>query len=171
MKPKTRELLVRLELADWFANCERPFEANPDVVRVGTWKEALAIWTTQASDDARIESQNELTVNLAKRQRLSGWNSTVQELKPVIVTLLESKLVDSAVLTRLPNDGRDVVLKALHWDFLGLCMAREYEDCVATKYHQLQEYLYLSGRWPCGWIGAVPDDMEGAFAMGKMAVL
>lgn len=50
-------------------------------------------------------------------------------------------------------------------------MAREYEDFVKTKYHQLQEVLYLDGRWPCGWTGEVPDDMENAFAMGKLAVL
>lgn len=171
MKPKTIELLTRLETADWFSNCERPLEATPDLVPVGTWKEALAVWSTQASDDARIESQNELTVNLSKRQSLGGWNSTAQALKPLVVSLLEKKFADPAVLARIPGDARDLVIQALRWDLLGLCMAREYEDLVASKYHKLQEGLYLAGRWPCGWIGEVPDDMENAFAVGKLAVL
>jgi hypothetical protein len=138
---------------------------------VGTWTEALAVWATEASDDARIESQNELTVNLFKRQSLSGWNSMVQQVKPMVVALLEKKLAAPAVLGRVPSDAQDVVLKALRWDLVGLCMAREYEDLVATKYHTLQEHLYLAGRWPCGWIGEVPDDMESAFVTGKLAVL
>lgn len=171
MNSNTSELLVWLEKADWFCNCEKPLEANPDVAPVRTWREALDVWANQVSDDARIESQNELTVNLSKRQSMSGWNSTVQELKPLVAGLLERKWASPALLTRVPSDAREVVFKALRWDFLGLCMAREYEDLVPTKYHELQERFYLAGRWPCGWIGEVPDDMEGAFAMGKLAVL
>jgi len=171
MKPNTRELLQRLEAADWFYNCGHPLDSSLDAVHINTWKEALAVWTTQASDDARIESQNELTVTLSKHQGLSGWNLTVQELKPLVVGLTERKLAAPAVLGRVPVEGRETVLKALRWDLLGLCLAREYEDLVVTEYHQLLEQLYLAGRWPCGWIGEVPDDMEGAFAMGKLAVL
>lgn len=171
MKTKTNELLARLETADWFSNCERHLEETTDVVHVGTWKDALTIWATQVSDDARIESQNELTVNLSKRQSLSGWNFTAQELRPLVARLVDKKLADVALQARMPIDARGLVLNALRWDLLGLCMAREYEDLVATQYHRLQERLYLAGRWPCGWIGVVPDDMEGAFAMGKLAVL
>ncbi|PKB13886.1 hypothetical protein [Janthinobacterium sp. 64] len=171
MKTKANDLLARLEMADLLSNCERPLEDTAEVVRVSTWKEALAIWTTQASDDARIESQNELTVKLSKRQSLGEWNLTAQELKPLVVRFIEKKMTNNALLARLPNDDRGVVLNALRWDFLGLCMAREYEHLVATQYHRLHEHLYLVGRWPCGWIGEVPDDMESAFEMGKLAVL
>ena len=171
MKSNTRELLQRLEAADWFYYCEQPLESSPDAVRVSTWKEALAVWETQASDDARIESQNELTVALSKGQGLSGWNLAVQELKPLVMKLTEKKLAVPDVLGRVPVEGRETVLKALRWDLLGLCLAREYEDIAVTKYHQLQEHLYLAGRWPCGWIGEVSDDMEDAFAIGKLAVL
>jgi hypothetical protein len=34
----------------------------------------------------------------------------------------------------------------------------------------LTKQLYLGGRFPCGWIGEVPDDFGGAFQMGKLAV-
>ncbi len=53
-----------------------------------------------------------------------------------------------------------------------MCMVREYEDLVPrTRYYELQEQWYLAGRFPCGWIGEVPDEMEGAFEVGKLAVL
>ena len=58
------------------------------------------------------------------------------------------------------------------WDLLAMCMVREYEDLVPrTRYYELQEQWYLAGRFPCGWIGEVPDEMEGAFEVGKLAVL
>jgi hypothetical protein len=40
-----------------------------------------------------------------------------------------------------------------------------------SRYYQLLEYWYLAGHFPCGWIGEVPDDMKGAFQMGKLVVL
>jgi len=35
------------------------------------------------------------------------------------------------------------VLDALRWDLVGLCMAREYEDIIPTRYHALLEHWYL----------------------------
>jgi hypothetical protein len=40
-----------------------------------------------------------------------------------------------------------------------------------TKYYALLEHWYLAGRFPCGWIGEVPDDMKDAFETGRLAVL
>lgn len=171
MKHNTIDLLQRLETADWLCKCAQPLETTIDVVAVRTWEAALEVWSAQTSGDARIESQNELTVSLSKRQNLKGWNLSVQELRPFVFNLIERKLALPTVLSRVPTYGRNVVAQALRWDLLGLCLAREYEDLVLTRYHNLQEHLYLSGRWPCGWIGEVPDEMHGAFAMGKLAVL
>lgn len=174
MNSKTNELLLRLEMTDWFNKAGQPLEASPDVVRVSTWVEALEVCAAQASDDARLEAQNELTVQLAA---LHGgiyrlWNDKVAELKPMVSKLMDKKLSQPAVRVRIPNAAGKNFLDALRWELLGVCMAHEYEDVVSiTKYRELFKYWFLAGHFPCGWIGEVPDDMERAFAMGKLAVL
>jgi hypothetical protein len=174
MKPNTNELLLRLEKADWFCNAGRPVETSPEVVRVSTWAEAFEVCAMQASDDARLEAQNELTVQLSARHSAvyKLWNTKVAELKPLVSKLMDKKLVVPAVRARVPNEAGKNFLDALRWELLGMCMAHEYEDVVSiTKYRELFEYWFLAGHFPCGWIGKVPDDMEGAFQMGKLAVL
>lgn len=174
MKPNTSDLLLRLEMADWFCNAGQPLEPSPGVVRVNTWVEALEVCATQASDDARLEAQNELTVQLSARHVAvyTLWNAKVAELKPLVSKLVDKKLVMSAVRGRVPRVAGNNFVDALRWELLGMCMAHEYEDAVSlTKYRELFEYWFLAGHFPCGWIGEVPDDMEGAFAMGKLAVL
>ncbi|SEL68022.1 hypothetical protein SAMN05216359_113137 [Roseateles sp. YR242] len=174
MKSNTNELLLRLENADWFCNAGQPLEPSPDVVRVSTWAEALEVCATQASDDARLEAQNELTVQLSARHSavFKLWNTKVAEFKPLVGKLMDKKLAMPAVQARVPNEAGKTFLGALRWELLGMCMVHEYEDVVSiTKYCELFEYWFLVGHFPCGWIGEVPDDMEGAFAMGKLAVL
>ena len=143
MNPKTSELLFRLEQADWFINCGKALETRSEVVPVSGWKEALETWATQASDDARIESQAELTVGLFKRQISGSWNPKVAEAKPLIEKLIQEKLASHSVRVRVPSGAEKVVLDALRWDLVGLCMAREYEDIIPTRYHALLEHWYL----------------------------
>jgi hypothetical protein len=174
MKTNTSELLLRLEMADWFCNAGQPLESSPDVAQVSTWGEALEVCATQASDDARLEAQNELTVQLSARHGAAYklWNTKVAELKPLVGKLMDKKLAMSAVRGRVPKEPGNNFVDALRWELLGLCVAHEYEDAVSlTKYRELFEYWFFAGHFPCGWIGEVPDDMEGAFAMGKLAVL
>ncbi len=174
MKPNTSELLLRLETADWFCNTGKPIELTGEVVQIDTWQEALEVCAAQESDDARLEAQNELTVQLSARHSAvyKLWNNKVAELKPLVVKLMDKKLAVPAVRARVPSAAGKVFLDALRWELLGACMAHEYEDAVSvTKYRELFERWFLAGHFPCGWVGEVPDDMEGAFAMGKLAVL
>jgi len=56
------------------------------------------------------------------------------------------------------------------WANTSLARLRE-RVAPLSRYYQLLEYWYLAGHFPCGWIGEVPDDMKGAFQMGKLVVL
>lgn len=173
MNSSTKDFLQRLEQTDWFASCATPLEPTEEVAPVDTWASALEICATQASDDARLEGSNELTVYLFKHDNagLNQWNSKSAELKPRVLRLIHEKLATAATKGRIPVEPGKTFRSALEWDVLVLCMAHEYGDVVRTRYHELLEHWYLAGRFPCGWIGEVPDDMEGAFQMGKLAVL
>lgn len=173
MKPNTKELLINLERMDWFCNAGKALEATPDVQPLQGWSQAMEVCPAQPSKDARLEASNELSGRLSvyHNEAYSLWNTKVEELKPLIEKLVHGKLAISAVRARIPDDAEGLFVNALRWDLLGLCMAREYEDLVRTRYYELLEHWYMAGRFPCGWIGAVPDDMEDAFQMGKLAVL
>ncbi|WP_157604403.1 hypothetical protein [Rhizobacter sp. Root1221] len=172
MNPHTTDFLQRLEQTDWFCNCGRPFEPNDEVVAVDTWADALEILATEESDDARMEGRNELTVLVASQQGgLTQWNIRTGELQPLVGRLIREKLAGAAVKARIPGNASKEFQEVLEWDLLALCMAHEYNDVTCSRYHRLLLESYLGGRFPCGWVGEVPDEMAGAFEVGKLAVL
>jgi hypothetical protein len=166
------ELLLKLEQVEWFSNCEKPLEANPEVQVLSGWPSVMEVSFSQPSEDARLEAQNELSVQLDAhhREAYQTWNSKIREIRPLIDRLVRTKLATPAVQSRIPRDAE--LYSVIRWDLVGLCMAHEYEDLVGiSKYYELIERFYLIGRFPCGWVGEVPDDMQGAFQVGKLAVL
>ena len=173
MNSKTTELLLRLERTDWFCNAGNPLEVSPDVVQVKTWVAALEICASEPSKTASLEADNELTVYLSSHHgaAYSRWNILVEQIKPSVTKLVEMKLGSPAVRARLPNDARNGFIDRLKWDLVSIAMACEYDEYIRTKYYELLEHWYLAGRFPCGWIGQVPEDFVGAFGVGKLAVL
>lgn len=175
MHPKTQELLLQLERLDWFSHTGLPLPADPDVVAAKTWEEALDICVTLDSENAQLEARNALTMQLSMRHREAydgSWNPLAIELKPKVEKLVQMKMAVPATRSRVPGNAPKVFFDALHWDWVTLCMVHEYSDLVPlSKYYQLLERYYLAGRFPCGWIGEVPDNMAGAFELGKLAVL
>lgn len=170
----TRALLAQLETVDWFSNAGMPMDAGPDVQPVSGWTEAIEVCSSQRSEDARLEAQNELTVQLhtGHREAYQAWNSKVQALKPYVVKLIQTKFATPAARARIPSGAEQILVVPVRWELLGLCMSHEYEDLVPiSKYYELVEQLYLASRFPCGWVGEVPDNMAEAFEIGKLAVL
>lgn len=174
MKTVTKELLHRLEVVDWFCNAGKPAQVHAEVQLLQEWSQAVEVCASQASEDAGLEASNELTAQLAAHHREADklWNSKIEEVKPLVVRLIQSKLAVPGVALMIPSERRKTLLDAIQWDLLGLCMAYEYQDLVPiSRYYELLEYWYLAGHFPCGWIGEVPDEMKDAFQMGKLAVL
>ena len=173
MNSRSEDFILRLFEADWFANCSMALEPTEESVPVKTWASALEICATQESDDARLEGSNELTVHLFKYDSaaLNQWNNKIAEIKPRIINIIQKKLSEAVMRGYMPSEPGNAFRNALEWDILILCMAREYSDIFRTKYHEMVEGFYLAGRFPCGWVGEVPDEMEDAFRVGKLAVL
>lgn len=174
MDNKTHKLLLNLVQADWFCNASKPLEATPEIEPLQGWAHAIEVCSSRPSEDAYLEAKNQLTAQLsAHHSALYGqWNSRVKEIKPLTEQLIRDKLATPGVRARTPNGVEKVFLDTLRWDMLALCVACEYEDLVPiSRYYELLRHWYLAGRFPCGWLGEVPDDMEGAFQVGKLAVL
>ena len=171
MNASTRAFLVNLERTDWFCNAGSPLDESTGMQPVDGWPEALAICA--GASEAYLEFQNELTMHLHFNHRAAyqQWNVKVCEIKPLVIRLVQSKLATPSIGARIPNGAGKILVDTLEWDMLALCIAREYEECIRTRYYDLLERSYLTGRFPCGWIGDVTDNMEGAFVKGKMAVL
>ena len=106
------------------------------------------------------------------REVYQTWNDKVKEIKPLTEKLTQAKLAQPEVNAVIPSHARQAIFYAIRGELLLLCMAHEYESLVPlSHYCQLVEHWYLAGHFPCGWIGEVPEDMEGAFEVGKLAVL
>lgn len=113
-----------------------------------------------------------MRLSLHHRDADKEWNPKVIEIKPSVERLIAVKLASPEVAARIPGGASQAFIAAIRWDLLNLCMAYEYADLVpVSRYYRLLEHWYLAGHFPCGWIGEVPDNMEGAFQVGKLAVL
>jgi hypothetical protein len=173
MDIRARELLDDFNRLDWFCNIRKPLLLDSNIVQVVDWDEAMSLCAAQSSYDARLEGQNELTVQifLHRDKVTKHWNSLVGEFRSAISRLVSAKMRADAFKARVPAGATEELSEKLKKDLVLLCMAREHEFIVKTKYFGLLEHWYLAGRFPCGWVGDVPDDMEDAFALGKLAVL
>lgn len=170
----TLEFLARLEAMDWFCHLGQPFDAGPEVARVVDWDRALRICRSQRTDDAQLQSQNELTVQLHANHRALHqlWNHKVNALRPRVDELVDRKLAMPAVNARLPAAAIATIFGALQWEVLSACIAREHEHAVPlTPYRALYDHWLLAGHFPCGWLGRVPTGMKGAFDVGRLAVM
>lgn len=173
MTPETKALLLKFEHMVWFCSAGSSFHSGVNVLRVEDWPSAIEICCSEISSDARLEANNELTVELAisHKQAYRSWNVKVAELKPQIERLVERKLAASPMRSNIADDVVRSVVGSLRWDLLALCMASEYNDLFSTKYYEALKLWYLAGHFPCGWIGEVPEDMEDAFSVDKLAVI
>lgn len=173
MNPRTQELLLRLEQTDWFRDCAQPQAPSDEAVMpVRSWTEALAICTSPTSEDARLEARNEMAGFLTRHApEWPQWHSRTRRIQPLVNQLIDRKLAEPEVRARVPQAADPAIRDAVCRDLLALCMAREYGDVVRTRYVELVEQAWLEGRFPCGWVGRVPDDMRDAFESGRLAVL
>lgn len=173
MESSTKKLLSDLDQVDWFCNVGNHQGLSSEVQFLDGWPQAMEICSTQTSKDARLEASNELSVQLSLHHGVAyrSWNQKAEEIRPLVDSLIKKKLSNGVVRSRLPGDAEKIVFSVLQWDFLSLGLAHEYRHLVRTRYYELLERWYFAGHFPCGWIGEVPDDMENAFMLGRLAVI
>jgi hypothetical protein len=151
MEQRTRELLDDLDSADCFATVGRPFPelvANK-VLFVASWAEAVECCGSISWEKFTLGARNILTLYLHDhaRDRYGRWNQIVDEVKVMLIPIVERKLERIIRDHALP----EVVGHCVRWDVLGACMESEYADISPTAFFTDLMGWYKRGRFPCGW--------------------
>jgi hypothetical protein len=154
MAPETKELLQKLDEAEWFASVGQPLDEGlrASVIAVASWSEAIACCASDEWSNFALEQRNLLTMFLHTHalERYRRWNHLVVAVKDVVNPLIERKLLSLADRLDVPPCLK-VVRDAARWDLLGACMELEYADVRQPGYFRGLMFWYLSGRIPCGW--------------------
>lgn len=156
MKSETRDLLQSFKGFSWFHAVGSPFDEAlaDDVIAVSSWAQAVKCCSSTAHGNFQLEQKNRLTVYLHDhaRDRYRNWNVLVEQVKSVLMPMLDVDLDPLLYHLKLPTDVRDTV----NWDLLAACMELEYADIRPPDYFTGIIHWYRSGRFPCGW-GGIDD--------------
>ncbi|MHC5538479.1 hypothetical protein ACYOEI_09640 [Singulisphaera rosea] len=152
MHDRTRATIDRLKHAEWFADVGRVVDGP--FVLVQSWDAAIASCSSQEWENLQLEASNQFAEHVSRKapDLFRKWNKIVEELKTVIVPLVQMKIDCVVQAERLPKMFED----AVQWDILGVCIEAEYADVQPPGFFASQAFWYVNGRFPCGWDGCFP---------------
>lgn len=153
MHPETIATLDKLRNVEWF----RAVGTYKDDLSIPlhSWPQAMAACASAKWQGIILEAANQYCERLAERsrERFNRWNDIVNEVKPVILQLVEEKCRKVIEKEKLPR----VFLDSVQWDILHLAMEAEYHDVSPPGFFASQSYYYWKGHFPCGWDGDFPN--------------
>ena len=137
---------------DWF--CNVGVKDGDDADFLASWPDAFASCASPAWENLRYHAANALGQALHERtpQRYARWNEIVEEVKPLVISLVHEKTEDVIARYSPPK----VFLNTVRWDILHACMEIEYEDVVESTFFLRLAAWYAEGHFPCGWRGEFP---------------
>jgi hypothetical protein len=153
MHARTAATLEKLYQAQWFRYVGIRDTEVAEVLN--SWKEAIKSCRSLAWENLCLEAANGYCEKLARQspERFEKWNDIVDEIKPVTQALVREKTEEVVEANELP----EIFLNCVDWDILHLCMEAEYADVCPPGFFAGQAYWYVSGHFPCGWRGPIPD--------------
>ncbi|HEY1225272.1 MAG TPA: hypothetical protein VGE54_08610 [Brevundimonas sp.] len=149
----TLATLESLRGAEWFSNVGCQDTDSADVLT--TWDQAIESCGSLEWENLCLEAANQYRERLAAASpaRFARWNDIVALVKPASEALVRDRTAELVAREVLPK----VVLDAVNWDILHLCMEAEFSDVQQPGFYASQAYWYAAGHFPCGWRGAFPD--------------
>ena len=155
MKPRTTDLLRRLKEADWFSNGGTLKAKDEDsvMVPVASLGAALEIWFSKDAVTMRDAMFDAINWAVSEKYGRGLWLKCVDELERRVDRLVDHKLADCPALAgHIAKGDLPSFATVLKMELDGLCLAREFEEVVTTKFYDAQEHWYLAGHFPCGWV-------------------
>ena len=136
-----------IRLADWFSALGQPRE-GPFII-VGSWDEAIEGCGSPEWQDLILEATNRYreAVDRRNRERFQQWNSIVEDVRAMVLPLIERKVRPVSIANGLPKAVED----AVRWDLIHFGTECEFVDVFPPGFFAGQIYWYLQGRFPCGW--------------------
>jgi hypothetical protein len=153
MHPRTKATLDELRGSVWFFAVGQPVDGP--LVALKSWDEAIASCRSEKWGNLQLEAANRYreAVLSRSRQRYELWNVIAEEMRTVIVPLVDLKAGSTIEAFKLPKVFRDTV----EWDMLHLCMESELADVYPPGFFASQAFWYVRGHFPCGWNGEFPE--------------
>jgi hypothetical protein len=168
MRRETRAKFDSVLSYPFFQACARPLEG--DVVRVGSWPVALKEANSRIWENCRLMARTALFnfVQLRNWERTTEWDPIADEMRPQIVSFVESLLPLSSV----PPDLHPKIRHELSWDIMLICFEYHYRDVVEPIFHlPYLDAWYATGHFPCGWDGEeFPEGWDGVIRGGRLMV-
>lgn len=154
MHPRTRATLDQLEPVEWFRAVGQIVD-EPRVITLSSWAEAIAHCSSVEWENFQLEAANRFREALLERarERYQSWNEIVEQMKTVIVPLVDRKIAHVVREHNLP----EAFANDVRWDILHLCMECEYGDFVQPGFYAGVAFWYRDGHFPCGWEGQPPE--------------
>ena len=153
MHSRTTAALRELEKVSWFLRVG--INDGSSVITLSCWPEAIEQCSSFEWEDLRLEAANQYRECIARhsRERLQLWNDTVDDVKNIIVPLVDRKTAAAIREHALP----EIFKIRVRNDIIGACMEAEYADVCPPGFFTSIAHWYVNGHFPCGWWGAFPQ--------------
>lgn len=168
MKPDVRSKLDGIVRYPFFQSVGNPL--LPSVTKLDNWQAATKMCRSHKWENCRLMARNALArfVQLKSWERGQEWNPLADELRPMILSFVDT------LLPKIPvsEKGRRNVRDALSWDIMAICFECEYRDIVEPIFYiPFLDPWYAAGHFPCGWDGdEFPGNWDGATRLGQLMV-
>jgi hypothetical protein len=154
MSERSKELLSKLEAADWF-HAAGQAGGSADVIWLGSWAEAASAITSYSASRQFVLPVNQIRYQLRQRcpDSFPKWGVIANAVRASIVELVTAKTVSVPLGVDHLNQLRDM----LAWDLMHAAMEQEYAESCDIHYHWERVELLLTGHCPCSWEGEFPE--------------
>src|SRR5262245_29119095 len=131
MTPAVRELVKRLEAAEWFSAVGRAFMVDQatDVVALTSWREAISCLISIEWGEYTHQQRHCLSMHLFKHANAAfqHWQSHIRESKAALNPLLDGKL--EALASATPSyDELSLARANVRFCLVGACLELIYAD-------------------------------------------
>lgn len=147
MNHRTIATLNELRNIVWFDRCgTREFDS---AITLSSWAEALSYSETPEWENTCLEMANKLSSAVAQKapDRFRRWNDVAEEVRPVVLEMVDQKTKFVRGANLLPES----FVHTVQWDIIHLAFEAEYADIVPVSFFAGQSFWYAKGHFPCGW--------------------
>ncbi|EEF58748.1 hypothetical protein [Pedosphaera parvula] len=168
MRPEIRLKFESILSYPFFQAVGKPLP--PSITSVKSWPVAVKEGNSRKWENCRLAARNALQEAVQRKswERLQDWNPLADELRPLILSFVDTMLTTAPV----PESYREKLRHELTWDIMFICLEEEYKDLVEPLLHIPQlDGWYAAGHFPCGWDEAeFPDHWDGIIRSGRVMV-
>ena len=155
MKPHVQQKLDQIFNYPFFESVGKPLP--PTVSSVKNWTQAAKTCGFVKWNNNQLMARNGLQHAIEKQypklgmwERFQEWNPLCEELRPAILSFVDT------LLPKIPVKDKELknIRNSVSWDIMFTCLEIEYNDIVNPIFYipHLDPW-YASGHFPCGWDG------------------